>query len=384
MSTTRGKVLFLATVYSHLAQFHIPFISLLQSKGYIVHAAASIDGNHIERVRSAGAVCWDIPFARSPYHPQNVSAFLQLKSLFSREHYDLVHVHTPIAAFLGRYLAKSTHQGPVLYTAHGFHFFKGAPLRNWLVYYSAEKVAARWTDALIVMNSEDYGLAQKIGFQPGKNLFYTHGVGVDLREFAGTSSGENGVRTELGIDAHQPVVACIGELSNRKNQSFLLDGWSLLAQRLQIGHLLLVGTGGYLDALKGRVHREGIPRVHFLGYRTDVPGILAQSDIVALVSKHEGLPRCLMEAMSAGKPIVASNVRGNRDLVEHRKTGFLVDLGDIASLASAMETLMVNPELRKSMGAAARERVQAYALDGVLSEMNSIYEAFMPPMQNNP
>lgn len=379
MSSTRGRVLFLATVYSHLAHFHIPFITLLQSKGYIVHAAASIDGNYVERVRSTGAVCWDIPFARSPYHPQNVKAFLCLRDLFRREHYDLIHVHTPVASFLGRYLAKSTRQGPVIYTAHGFHFFKGAPLRNWLVYYSAEKLAARWTDALVVMNSEDYHLAQNLGFKPGENLFYTHGVGVNLNEFLEPSSGGSGVRAEFGLDSEQPIVCCIGEVSTNKNQSFLLDGWSLVARKLGFGHLLIVGAGQHLDTLMHRVQHQKIPRVHFLGYRTDVPKILGEVDIVTLVSRREGLPRCLMEAMSAGKPIVASNVRGNRDLVEHGKTGFLVELGDTASLASALETLMVNPELRKSMGTIAQERIQPYALNRVLVEMERIYETFMQP-----
>lgn len=377
MSSTRGKVLFLATVYSHLAHFHIPFMTLLQSKGYVVHAAASIDGNHIERVRSAGAVCWDIPFARSPYHPQNVSAFLQLKSLFSREHYDLVHVHTPVAAFLGRYLAKSTHQGPVLYTAHGFHFFKGAPLRNWLVYYSAEKVAARWTDALIVMNSEDRSLAERLGFEHGTNLFCTHGVGVSLSEFSDHSQDMNGLRAELGISAGEPVVSCIGELTDRKNQSFLLDGWSIVTRKLGLGHLLLVGTGPNEQALMRRVELQMIPRVHFLGYRTDIPRILGVSDIVALVSKHEGLPRCLMESMSAKKPIVASDVRGNRDLVKHGESGLLVRLGDPVSLASALETLMIDSRMRARMGEAGQRRIREYELDLVLQQMDQIYQKFL-------
>lgn len=377
MSNNKGQVLFLATVYCHLAHFHIPFINLLQSKGYVVHTAASVDGDYVERVRATGAFCWDIPFARSPYHPRNVRAYQRLRELLRRERYDLIHVHTPVASFLGRYLAKKTHQGPVLYTAHGFHFFKGAPLRNWLLYYTAEKLAAKWTDALIVMNSEDYELAQKLGFQPEKNLFYVHGVGVDLNEFSPPSVLGGGVRSEFGIGTDEPVVTCIGELTDRKNQGFLLDAWSLLTERLDVGHLLLVGTGSRLEVLRRRVERERIPRVHFLGYRTDIPAILAETDVVVLVSKREGLPRCLMEAMSAGKPIVASNVRGNRDLVEHLETGLLVELGDNASLASALETLMLDAELRNSMGLKAQQEIRAYSLQQVLREMSVIYERFL-------
>jgi len=336
-----------------------------------------VDGDYVERVRATGAFCWDIPFARSPYHPRNVRAYQRLRELLRRERYDLIHVHTPVASFLGRYLAKKTHQGPVLYTAHGFHFFKGAPLRNWLLYYTAEKLAAKWTDALIVMNSEDYELAQKLGFQPEKNLFYVHGVGVDLNEFSPPSVLGGGVRSEFGIGTDEPVVTCIGELTDGKNQGFLLDAWSLLTERLDVGHLLLVGTGSRLEVLRRRVERERIPRVHFLGYRTDIPAILAETDVVVLVSKHEGLPRCLMEAMSAGKPIVASNVRGNRDLVEHLETGLLVELGDNASLASALETLMLDAELRNSMGLKAQQEIRAYSLQQVLREMSVIYERFL-------
>lgn len=123
----KRKILFIASVYGHFAAFHIPFMRLVQDKGYEVHAAASpVDGRRAE-VESAGVVCWEVPFARSPYDPSNIKALRSLKGLFTKHHFDLVHVHTPTAAFLGRYLAKRTGQGPVLYTAHGFHFYQGAP-----------------------------------------------------------------------------------------------------------------------------------------------------------------------------------------------------------------------------------------------------------------
>jgi glycosyltransferase involved in cell wall biosynthesis len=378
MAKPKGQVLFLATVYSHLAQFHIPFMNLLRSRGYTVHAAACMDGSHhVDRVVATGTTCWNIPFARSPYRPRNIIASLRLRELLAREHYDLIHVHTPVAAFLGRYLAKATRQGPVIYTAHGFHFFRGAPLKNWVVYYTAEKIAARWTDCLIVMNSEDHDLGQKLGFRPGRNLFHTHGVGVDVSKFSEHSSVNGDIRTDLCIDDDEPVVVCIGEVSTRKNQDFLLDGWALIGRKLDFGHLLLVGSGDRLETLSRRVERERIPRVHFLGYRKDVPQILAQADIVTLLSKHEGLPRCIMEAMSAGKSVVASNVRGNRDLVEHGTTGFLVDLGDTASLVSALEILMVNTDLRNSMGNAGKHKIKDYDLVSVVAELGEIYDRFL-------
>ena len=137
-----GKVLFIASVYTHLAAFHIPFMKMLQERGYEVHAAASSSEGRREDVERVGVTCWEIPFARSPYSPANIQAYRRLKDLLREHHFDLIHVHTPVAAFLGRYLAKATNQGAVLYTAHGFHFYQGAPRRNWLIYYTAERIAS--------------------------------------------------------------------------------------------------------------------------------------------------------------------------------------------------------------------------------------------------
>ncbi len=373
---TQRSVLFLATVYTHLAAFHVPFMKMLQRWGYEVHAAASSAEGHKERVEEAGVICWEIPFARSPYSPANLDAYRCLKALLREHRFDLIHVHTPVAAFLGRYLAKKTGQGPVLYTAHGFHFYKGAPWKNWLIYYTAERLAAVWTDGLIVMNGEDYENARRMGFEPDKNLFYVHGVGVDLRSFEAPPAAY-GIRRELGIEASDVVVSCVAEMNPRKNHDFLLEAWKGVAAGCSRCHLLLVGTGKLKSYLEEKVKREQIPRVHFLGFRRNVPEILRESNIITLTSKHEGLPRCVMEAMAAGKPVVATDVRGSRDLVEDGRTGFLVRLGDAAGLAAALERLARDPELRTSMGAAAREKIREYSLERVLGEMSGIYGRYL-------
>ncbi|AEG15310.1 glycosyl transferase group 1 [Desulfofundulus kuznetsovii DSM 6115] len=372
-----GKVLFIASVYTHLAAFHTPFMKLLQEKGYEVYAAASSAEGHKEDVEAEGVTCWEVPFTRSPYGSANVLAYRRLRALLKEHRFDLIHVHTPVAAFLGRYLAKTTHQGPVLYTAHGFHFYKGAPRRNWLIYYNAERLAAPWTDGLIVMNGEDFDNARRLGFEAGKNLFYVHGVGVDLSKFSTPVAEKGSVRATLGIDSDDVVITCVAELNDNKNQAFLIDAWRKFIRRYGHGHLLLVGTGEKMVVLQQRVEQERIPRVHFLGYRSDVPQILRETDIVTLVSKREGLPKSIMEAMAAGKPVVATNVRGNRDLVEHGKTGLLVELGDVDGLAAAIEKLVSNPEQRAAMGAAGREKIKEYSLEKVLAEMAAIYNRYL-------
>lgn len=305
-------------------------------------AEASPAEGRREEVEAIGVKCWDIPFARSPYNPKNLRAFRALKRLLEAHHFALVHVHTPVAAFVGRYLAKATSQGPVLYTAHGFHFYKGAPLRNWLIYYTAERLASRWTDGLIVMNSEDFDNARRLGFKPDKNLFYVHGVGVDLSRYSLMSSLKEYIRSELGLSLDGVVVTCVAEMNPNKNHILLLNAWKKLSARHPYCHLLLVGTGELMSVLQNKVKKEKIPRVYFLGYRRDVPQILQESDIVTLTSKREGLPKSIMEAMAAGKPVVATDVRGNRDLVEQGTTGFLVKLGDVEGLATALEELVSN------------------------------------------
>ncbi|WP_258359789.1 glycosyltransferase family 4 protein [Moorella sulfitireducens] len=372
-----GKVLFIATVYTHLAAFHIPFMRLLQDKGYEVHAAASSAERRKEDVERSGVICWEIPFARSPYSHANLEACRRLKALFKEHQYNLIHVHTPVAAFLGRFLAKKTGQGAVLYTAHGFHFYKGAPLRNWMVYYTAERLAARWTDGLIVMNREDYENARRMGFEPDKNLFYVHGVGVDLSCYALPPSSEESIRSEIGLSASDKVITCIAEMNPNKNHIFLLGSWKKLATRYSDCHLLLVGTGELMAYLQEKVEKEQIPRVYFLGYRRDVPRILLESDIMTLTSKREGLPKSILEAMAASKPVVATDVRGNRDLVEDGRTGFLVELGDVPGLAAALERLITDPELRAAMGAAGRKKIQDYSLEKVLVEMAGIYDRYL-------
>lgn len=373
------KVLFVATVYNTLAAFIIPFMKLLQEKGHEVHAAASSNEGqeHKSDVEAAGVKCWDIPFARSPYNLANLQAYHCLRALLKEHHFDLIHVHTPIAAFLGRYLAKITHQGPVLYTVHGFHFYRGAPKRNWLIYYTAERIAANWTDGLIVINSEDFENAKRLGFKPGENLFYVPGVGVNLDQFCTQDIRGSGIRVALGINSNDVVVTCVAEFNKNKNHNFLLSAWREFTKQHDSSHLLLVGAGENISALQKLVKRKKIPRVYFLGYRTDVSEILIETDIVTLVSKREGLPKSIMEAMAAGKPVIASNVRGNRNLIEDGHNGFLVNLGDTWGLVAALKRLTLDSKLRVAMGAANREKIKDYALDRVLSKMAEIYDRYL-------
>ncbi|MGB9825611.1 MAG: glycosyltransferase [Desulfofundulus sp.] len=190
---------------------------LLQDRGYEVHAAACPADGHKEEVEAAGVTCWDIPFARSPYGLGNINACRKLGRLLRKCRYHLIHVHTPVASFIGRFLAKATGQRPVLYTAHGFHFYRGAPIKDWLLYYTAERLAARWTDGFIVMNGKDYENAQKMGFVPAKNLFLVHGVGVDLRRYNIRDFDHLAFKARFWLGSNDVVVTCVAELNHNKN-----------------------------------------------------------------------------------------------------------------------------------------------------------------------
>ncbi|HPD07175.1 MAG TPA: glycosyltransferase family 4 protein [Candidatus Bipolaricaulis sp.] len=380
----QGRVLFIATVYTHLAAFHIPFMKLLQSWGYEVHAAAATEAGRRSELEAAGIVCHDVRFVRSPVRLQNITAYRDLRRLLRRQRFDLIHVHTPMAAWLGRLAAKRARQGPVLYTAHGFHFYRGAPWPYWAFYYPAERLAAHWTDGLIVMNGEDFERARQMGFQEGKDLFLVHGVGVDLRRFAPDAHARASVRRELGLDDGSVMVACVAEFTSNKDHASLLAAWKKVVTMHAEAQLFLIGDGRLRAPLECRVSREEIVGVHFLGFRSDVPRLLQATDVFVLPSRREGLPRSVMEAMAAEVPVVATDVRGSRDLVEPGATGLLVKLGDVEGLAEALLHLIRDRGLRERMGQAGRAKIQAYSIDQVIQEMSEIYARYLPKRGTGP
>jgi len=348
-----------------------------QDKGCEVHVATKF-GERRGELEQYGIVCHNVNFSRAAYPLVALRALAQLINLMRENRFSLVHVHTPMAAFLGRLAAKLTHTSPVLYTAHGFHFYKGAPWYYWAFIYPAEYIAGKWTDGLIVMNQEDYVNAQRMGFRTKKNLFLVHGVGIDLKQIIKLSLIDNNdIRKELGIGDKDIVISYIAEFTPTKNHIFLLKAWDKITQDSNNVHLLLIGNGSCLKSIKQQVKINSLPRVYFLGYRKDVPQIIAKSDIIISVSKREGLPRSIMETMALGKPAVVSNVRGNCDLVEQGKNGFLVDLGDVDGLVSSMRKLIVDDKLRAEMGIASLEKIKDYSLEKVLAEMSSVYDYYL-------
>lgn len=373
-----NSVLLVATVYTHLAAFHIPFMRLLQSWGYEVHAAASPAEGRKDEVEAAGVTCRDVPFARSLTSIENGRAYRLMRRLLRDKKFNLIHVHTPVAAWLTRAAARGLRQGPVLYTAHGFHFFRGAPWTHWALFYPLERLAVRWTDGLIVLNREDFERAKRMRFVEGENVFLVHGVGVDLEAFKPDPRARDRIRSELGLRADDLVALCVAEFTPTKNHRQLLLAWKRVAKEEPSAQLLLVGNGRLRQREESRVIRDQVRNVRFLGFRRDVPSLLAAADLLVLPSRREGLPRSILEAMAVGLPVVATDVRGCRDLVEHGRNGLLVKVGDVEGLAQAIVTLLGDRELRERMGREGRTKVEAYSLDRVLEETAAIYRRFLP------
>uniref|UniRef100_UPI00403FBE89 glycosyltransferase family 4 protein n=1 Tax=Paenibacillus sp. FSL R10-2734 TaxID=2954691 RepID=UPI00403FBE89 len=363
--------------------FHLPYMELLQQKGCEVHAYAQ-PGEARLRLEEKGIVCHDVPIQRSPLQMRNWAALGILTESFKKEGFQFVHVHTPVASILGRIAAHRAGVPCTLYTAHGFHFFKGAPLLNWMLYYPLERLMARWTDVLITINSEDHERAQK--FSVRKKVTYVSGVGLDLQVYGSEqehceAAKEKAERRRQLFNLRKSdndelpfVVLCVAELNANKNQKQLIEALGQLGVLAGNIHLAFAGTGPFDHTLTELANRLGVnDQVHLLGYRKDIPDLLRACDVAALVSYREGLPRAIMEAMAVGKPVIGTHIRGIRDLIEHESTGMLVPVDDITVTAKALIQLRDDPALTKAMGEANKERIIRYGLPAVLRAMDSIY-----------
>ncbi|MFF2484031.1 glycosyltransferase family 4 protein [Paenibacillus sp. NPDC058071] len=367
------KAAYVATVYSHINAFHLPFLQDLREKGCEVHVYACPD-HTFEDVRATGVDCRSVPFSRSPFSPDNVRAFKQLKKAFESERYDLVHVHTPNASVICRLAARFAGLDRIVYTAHGFHFFKGAPLANWLLYYPVERLMARWTDALVTINREDYERAST--FPLRGEAVYMPGVGIDLSRYRELEPERLAVkRKELGIAENDFVLLCVAELNGNKNQTQLLRSVRQLKDEGVPVKAILAGTGDSEELYRRLAEELGVrEETLFLGFRKDVPELINIADVLVLLSRREGLPKALLEAIGIGRPMVVTNVRGSADLVRHGENGFIVPIGDVPATTEALLSLHRDPAARLKMGANGKSGASQYDLQAIQADMRGLYE----------
>ncbi|MCL2212280.1 MAG: glycosyltransferase family 4 protein [Oscillospiraceae bacterium] len=357
------KVLFVATITAHINSFHLPYLKWFKEQGWEVHVASNGD----EAIPYCD-VRHHLSVQRSPFKLQNIKAYRQLKQIIKNEGLDIVHGHTPMGGMLTRLCGKSRrkHGTKVMYTAHGFHFFKGAPKLNWSLYYPVEKMLARYTDALITINKEDYERANRK--LKAKKIHYIHGIGVDTSKFANVVVDRDMKRAELGLPSDATVVMSVGELNANKNHQVIIK--ALAETQRDDLHYIICGSGGSLGSLQKLCSDLNLSeRVHFLGYRTDIGELLKASDVFAFPSFREGLPVSLMEAMSAGLPCVVSGIRGNSDLIEHEKGGFLCNPSSASDFKNGILKAIDNPEI----GQYNKTAVMKFDIASVMEEMQAIY-----------
>ena len=372
----KKKVLFVATVVkTHMMQFHIPYLKMFQDMGWETAVASRND--YEDPADCQIPYCdhyYDIPFERMPWKPKNWTAYRMLKDIIDKGNYDIVHCHTPVGAMIARLAAMGARKKgtKVIYTAHGFHFFKGASIVNWLAFYPAEWLLAPLTDVLITINKEDHARALKK--LHCKRIEYVPGVGIKTERFrAPLDRAEK--RRSLGFGEEDFLILTVAEMTPNKNHITVLKALEKLkgCEAFDHIHYLICGRGEMWGSLEQSAKELGISEhVHFLGYRSDAPELYRSSDMFAFVSFREGLSVALMEAMSSGMSIVCTKIRGNVDLIDDGVSGIFTENSPEA-LAENIVKLYRDPQLREKLGTGAAEKVRLFEEENVHAQMKEIY-----------
>jgi len=368
-----------ASVASMIDSFNMDNISLLKQLGYQVHVATNFEENNISSERIAafkkkldaqGVRYFHIPM---PRNPTNLTAVLKsyrcMQLLVNEWEYSLVHCHSPTGGVVARLACRKARKNgtTVIYTAHGFHFFKGAQLLNWLLFYPIEWFCSLFTDVLITINQEDFSRAKAFR---AKRVTYVPGIGVHTEQFRDVQIEREKKRNQLGFTNRDFVFASVGELSVRKNHEVIIR--ALAKMKNHFAKYLIVGDGALLHSLKQQVIDLGLEDcVIFAGYRNDIVELLHAADAFVFPSLQEGLPVALMEAMSVGMPIVCSRIRGNTDLIEDGMGGYVVDPCDIDGFSDAMKKIMAGN--CSEMGNVNINTMKKFDVSVVTAEMEKIY-----------
>ncbi|UTR14884.1 glycosyltransferase family 4 protein [Salipaludibacillus sp. LMS25] len=369
-----NKILLCATVDYHFQAFHLPLMKWLKEQGWEVHVAAA--GQQLLAYTDKK---FDIPIHRSPLKKENVQAYKQLKDIIRKEEYTIIHSHTPMGGVLARLAGKRAKVDlKAIYTAHGFHFFKGAPLKNWLLYYPIERVLSLLTDTLITINSEDYERATNHRFS-SKEITHVHGVGVDTDMFKPLEElAKKKQKEALGFNHDDLLLVYAAEFNRNKNQQLLIRMMARLSKRTSQVKLLLAGPGD-MTPCEELAARLGVEQhISFMGLRDDIKDILPACDMAVGSSLREGLPVNIMEAMACGLPVIATKNRGHSELITSGENGWVIEEHDPELFADKVMLLTKNEKLRKKLGKTGRDTIlSTYSLNIVLGELTQIYQKYM-------
>ena len=365
-----NKVLFVAKVVrSHIMTFHVPYLKLFKDMGWETAVAAHNDyDNPQDCVIPYCDTYFDVPFERFPLSPSNLTSYRKLKKIIDAGDYDIIHCHTPVSAMIARLAALGARKRgtKVIYTAHGFHFFKGAPLLNWLLYFPVEWALARFTDALITINKEDYARAQKFA---AKKVYYVPGVGIDTTRFVADDEVCVQLRNELGISENEFVLLSVGEVNANKNHQVVIRA----LPKLKNSKYVICGIGPLAEELKALATELGVENKLLLaGYQRDIGRFYQMADCFVFPSLREGLSVALMEAMGSETPVACTAIRGNTDLIEDRVTGYIIQ-NDSEDVARILQHIMDHKDERLKCAIAARKKLIQFDLSSVVEIVRKIY-----------
>ena len=364
------KVLYVTTVSRTINAFLIPHIEMLLDNGYEVDCACSIDKPVDKELQNKGVKIFEVPFSRNPLGIGNIKAFMRLMELQRINNYDIVHVHTPIAAIYGRLLKLRYKNLKTIYTAHGYHFLKGGSKLTWLVYYPIEKIMAKLTDVIININKEDYEITKE-KLKP-RSSYFLNGVGLDLSKYKKLSNDEIlEKKKELGITDNDFIVLMIAELNKNKNHIQLINAIDTLKKQYSNIKVFCIGDGDMREDLEQQIISRNLQNnIFMLGYRQDVNKLINISDIGILMSYREGLPRNIMEFMACGRKVIATDIRGCRDIIFNESVGELVGVGDYEATAKAIEKYYLWGDKDFEVS----DEIRKYDVENVNYELLKVYD----------
>ena len=370
------KVLLVATVQSHIAQFHTPLIEMLTEKGVEVQVAARDNLKEKKGLKISDKVSkvYDVPFSRSPLSSQNIKAYKLLKEIILKNEFDVIHCNTPVGGIIPRIIKKREKiNSKIFYTVHGFHFYKGGPIKNWLIYYPIEKYFSKYTDCIITINDEDYMLAKTK--MKAKSTKHINGVGVNVDSFKkfDKTNVEN-IKKELKLNDNI-VFTSIGELNKNKNQIMQIEAMQEITKQYPNVKLLMLGNGPLKTQYEEEIRNRNLNKnIELLGYRRDVADILNSIDCLISTSKREGLAVNILEGLASGRIVIASDNRGNRPAIKNGETGFLIHSKE--ELIKDMKDVIENKEkIINKMEPKIKSTIQEYSIEVVKKQLEEIYKS---------
>ena len=369
------KILYVTTISKTINAFLVPHIKYLIDQGYKVDVATNIIDEISQELVDYEVEVFQIDFQRNPLSLKNKKAYDEIKKLQLKNKYDIVHVHTPVASFVTRLALRKEKNLNMVYTCHGFHFYKGSSIFNWLIFYPLEKLAAKWTDRLVTINGEDFEIAKKFKLRNNGQVSKMNGVGIEKEKYVIENFDKSEYRKKLGLKDDDFVILVLAELNKNKNHIQLIKAMNLLKDKYPNIKAIFAGTGPLEEDIKKQIKENGLEeKISLLGWRNDVKELINLSDIVGLFSQREGLGKCLLEAMICGKSVIATNTRGPRELIQPNKSGYLFDIGDIETTAKSIESIYRDIELRNMFETKGLDIANKYLLDNVLIQLFDVYK----------